>query len=43
MPRQARAYSDICTYHIMIRGNEKKKISKIMKKEGILLVFYLIN
>ncbi len=26
MPRQARAYSDTGIYHIMIRGNEKKKI-----------------
>lgn len=26
MPRQLRTYSDTGIYHVMIRGNEKKKI-----------------
>jgi len=26
MPRQARIYSYACIYHIMMRGNEKKKV-----------------
>lgn len=38
MPRRSRTLSRSGVYHIMIRGNEREKISKIQKIEQDLLI-----